>query len=35
VVGLSFPGEHLNWIKALSLTMIVAGVVGLNLAGVH
>jgi multidrug transporter EmrE-like cation transporter len=30
-----FLGEHLNWIKALSLTMIVAGVVGLNLAGVH
>jgi small multidrug resistance pump len=35
LVGLLFLGEHLTWIKALSLTMIVAGVVGLNLAGVH
>ena len=32
VAALLFLGEHLNWVKALSLTMIVAGVVGLNLA---
>ena len=35
VVGLVFLGEPLNWAKALSLVMIVAGVVGLNLAGAH
>jgi small multidrug resistance pump len=35
VVGLLFLGEHLNWVKAASLAMIVAGVVGLNLAGAH
>ena len=35
VVGLLFLGEPLNWIKALSLAMIVVGVVGLNLAGAH
>jgi small multidrug resistance pump len=35
VVGLLFLGEPLNWAKALSLAMIVAGVVGLNLAGAH
>ena len=35
VVGLFFLGEHLTWVKALSLAMIVAGVVGLNLAGAH
>jgi small multidrug resistance pump len=33
--GLVFLGEHLTWIKAASLAMIVAGVVGLNLAGTH
>ena len=35
VVGLLFLGEPLTWVKALSLAMIVAGVVGLNLAGAH
>ena len=35
VVGLVFLGEPLGWVKALSLAMIVAGVVGLNLAGAH
>jgi small multidrug resistance pump len=33
VVGLLFLGEHISWVKAVSLAMIVAGVVGLNLAG--
>lgn len=33
VVGLVFLGESLSWVKALSLAMIVAGVVGLNLTG--
>lgn len=35
VVGLLFLGEHLSWVKGLSLAMIIAGVVGLNLAGAH
>lgn len=35
VVGLLFLGEHLSWMKAVSLGLIVAGVVGLNLAGAH
>ena len=35
VVGLLFLGEPLNWVKAVCLTMIVAGVVGLNLASAH
>ena len=36
VVGLLFLGEHLTWVKAREPgTMIVAGVVGLNLAGIH
>ena len=35
VVGLLFLGESLNWVKAVSLALIVAGVVGLNLAGAH
>jgi small multidrug resistance pump len=35
VVGLVFLGESFNWVKVLSLTMIVAGVVGLNLTGAH
>ena len=35
VVGLLFLDEPLNWVKALSLALIVAGVVGLNLAGAH
>lgn len=35
VIGLVFLGEHLTWVKAASLAMIVAGVVGLNLTGAH
>jgi small multidrug resistance pump len=35
VVGLVFLGESFSWLKALSLAMIVAGVVGLNLTGAH
>ena len=35
VVGMLFLGEHLSWVKAASLAMIVAGVVGLNMAGAH
>lgn len=32
-VGYFFLGESMDWIKVLSLAMIVGGVVGLNLAG--
>ena len=32
VIGYAFLGESLGWFKALSLAMIVVGVVGLNLA---
>ena len=35
VVGYLFLGESLGWVKAASLAMIVAGVVGLNLTGAH
>jgi len=35
VVGCAFLGESLGWAKALSLAMIVGGVIGLNLAGAH
>jgi small multidrug resistance pump len=35
VVGLLFLGEPLTPVKALSLVLIVVGVVGLNLAGGH
>ena len=35
VFGYLFLGEQLGWAKALSLAMIVGGVVGLNLAGAH
>jgi small multidrug resistance pump len=35
MVGLLFLGEQLTLVKAASLAMIVAGVVGLNLAGAH
>ena len=34
-VGFAFLGEPLGWAKALSLAMIVGGVIGLNLAGAH
>lgn len=33
VIGIAFLGESMNWFKAASLTMIVLGVVGLNLVG--
>lgn len=32
-VGCLFLGEPMGWVKALSLALIVLGVVGLNLAG--
>jgi small multidrug resistance pump len=35
VVGLVFLGESFTWLKAVSLALIVAGVVGLNLTGAH
>jgi small multidrug resistance pump len=35
VVGLVFLGESFSWVKAASLAMIVAGVIGLNLTGAH
>ena len=35
VIGMAFLGEQFDWIKVGSLAMIVAGVVGLNLAGAH
>jgi small multidrug resistance pump len=35
VVGWAFLGEPLGWVKAASLALIVAGVVGLNLSGAH
>jgi small multidrug resistance pump len=33
-VGYFFLDESMGWLKALSLALIVVGVVGLNLAGV-
>jgi small multidrug resistance pump len=35
VVGYLFLGESFDWVKVVSLAMIVAGVVGLNLSGAH
>jgi small multidrug resistance pump len=35
VVGSLFLGESMDLVKALSLTAIVVGVVGLNLTGAH
>ncbi|QZY28486.1 DMT family transporter [Nocardioides coralli] len=35
VIGYLFLGEQLGWVKALSLALIVVGVVGLNIAGAH
>ena len=35
VAGFLFRGESMDWVKALSLGMIVLGVVGLNLTGAH
>ena len=34
-IGFMFLGESMNWIKGGSLTLIIVGVVGLNLAGSH
>ncbi|HEX6149851.1 multidrug efflux SMR transporter [Nocardioides sp.] len=35
LIGFAFLGEQMGWLKAVSLGLIVAGVVGLNLAGAH
>lgn len=35
VIGYLFLGEQIGWLKAVSLALIVVGVVGLNLAGAH
>ena len=35
VIGFVFLGESMGWLKALSLGLIVLGVVGLNLVGSH
>jgi small multidrug resistance pump len=33
VIGYWFLGESMGWLKAVSLSLIVAGVIGLNLVG--
>mgnify|MGYP003334826572 CR=1 FL=1 len=35
IVGFAFLGESMSTLKALSLGLIVTGVIGLNLAGAH
>jgi small multidrug resistance pump len=35
VIGMTFLGESVSWLKVLSLALIVAGVVGLNVSGAH
>lgn len=35
VIGVAFLGESMSWVKAGSLAMIIAGVVGLNLVAAH
>ena len=35
VVGYMFLDEQMDWLKGVSLGLIVLGVVGLNLAGAH
>lgn len=35
VIGVFYLGEHLSLLKTASLGLIVAGVIGLNLAGAH
>ncbi len=35
VIGYLWLGEQMNLLKAASLAMIVAGVIGLNLSGTH
>jgi len=34
-IGFAFLGEQMGWLKAASLGLIVAGVIGLNFAGAH
>jgi small multidrug resistance pump len=33
VVGVFFLGESMSWVKGVSLLLIIAGVIGLNLVG--
>jgi small multidrug resistance pump len=35
VIGYALLGEQMSWLKAVSLGMIVVGVIGVNLAGAH
>jgi small multidrug resistance pump len=35
MIGYLFLGESMGWVKAVSLALIVLGVVGLNLVGSH
>ncbi|GHJ57604.1 multidrug SMR transporter [Nocardioides sp. OK12] len=35
VVGVVLLGEPLGWVRAVSLGLVVVGVVGLNLSGAH
>ncbi|MFL6157505.1 MAG: DMT family transporter [Marmoricola sp.] len=35
VIGVAFLGESMSWVKAGSLALIIAGVVGLNLVAAH
>ncbi|HET6154000.1 MAG TPA: multidrug efflux SMR transporter [Marmoricola sp.] len=35
LIGFAFLGESMNWLKAGSLSLIVLGVVGLNLVSAH
>ncbi|WP_244931880.1 multidrug efflux SMR transporter [Nocardioides sp. W7] len=35
MVGWAFLGEPLGWLKAASIALIVAGVIGLNVTGAH
>jgi small multidrug resistance pump len=35
VIGFLFLGESMGWFKAISLGLIVLGVIGLNLVGTH
>jgi small multidrug resistance pump len=35
VIGFFFLGESMGWFKAISLGLIVLGVIGLNLVGTH
>jgi small multidrug resistance pump len=35
IIGFTFAGEQVSWMKVASLGLIIAGEVGLNLAGSH